>query len=229
MKAYGRESLVSARYTAEVGECMRLAMREMLVHKLWNTLNFLAAGLATLFVVREAGKDVLSGHLSSGAALSFAVYGVATGQAANDAANELQKASARAARASVALQILGDCNLGEEEAAAAEVCMAPAAVAEAATAKAAAAAAAEEAPRWAALPMGAERAHVVVSDVGFAYATSGEGERRALAGVSLEMKADRVCSLSHLSRPPRPWPRLATFPSQHLHSPLPIPTPPSEI
>lgn len=66
VKTYGQEALVCARYTAEVDKCRKISMEEMLLHKVWNTANLLAGGLAVLFALREAGRDVLSGDLTAG-------------------------------------------------------------------------------------------------------------------------------------------------------------------
>ena len=87
----------------------------VLVHKLWNTLNFVVGGLATLLVLQQAGKEVLQGTLSPGDAVSFGVYGVGVGHAASDAAHAAQYAAACLARAAVALDLLD-----QEEAKAAE-------------------------------------------------------------------------------------------------------------
>ena len=172
IQAFGQEALVSARFKAEVAECERLALREMLVHKLWNTLNFLLAGLTTLFLLREAGRDILAGALTSGSAISFAVYGNALGHAADAAANELQKASASAARAGAALQMLEERGRAHASAMASAGLAAP--------------------------PTGEAAARVLVRDVRFAYPSSAVGEagrRWALDCLSFEMTTGRVSAL----------------------------------
>ena len=59
-----------------------------------------------LFIVRVGGQDVLSGSLTAGSGVSFGVYAITVGSAANDAANDLQHTSSNVARASVALSML---------------------------------------------------------------------------------------------------------------------------
>ena len=173
VQAFGQEAKVSACYREQVLACRRLAMREMLVHKAWNALNLFSAGMATMLIVREAGRDVLRGDLSTGSAISFAIYGVSGGTSANDAANALQKASACLARAGVALEMLHD---GE--------------------ARAALAADAERQAQAAtpSMSLGTSRADVRVMDVEFAYA-SRVGVPSAVDGVSFVLAADRVTAL----------------------------------
>ena len=160
----------------------RLALREMLAHKLWNAINLLSAGAATLLLLREAGRDVLRGSLSTGSAVSFAVYGVSVGHAANDAATDLQRTAACLARASVALSMLGGEGVVGEGAvgqASGDDGRAPA----------------EEGTR---LPEGEARADVRLTEVGFRYPARLVGvptEGVAVEGVSFALRAGGVTAL----------------------------------
>ena len=180
VKAFGQEAAVSARYAAAVEASFGLAMHEVLLHKLWTTFNMLAGGACTILMLREAGRDVVRGQLTSGAALSFAVYGLTAGYAANDGLNALQRAKASAARATSALVLL-DVEEARADAALAE------------ERRRLACAAAES------LPSGDACARVVVRDISFAYesAPSRTAAGRALAidSVSFELAAERVTAL----------------------------------
>ncbi|KAL1525609.1 hypothetical protein AB1Y20_020462 [Prymnesium parvum] len=106
IKAFGRESLVAETYQGEVLRSCSLALREYGWHKCWNASNLLMAACATGLVVRAGSRAVLSGDLSAGDLLSFAVFGVSTGQAANEAANHWASMSNSAARGSRAVSMM---------------------------------------------------------------------------------------------------------------------------
>uniref|UniRef100_A0A6T7YDP1 ATP-dependent transporter ycf16 n=1 Tax=Prymnesium polylepis TaxID=72548 RepID=A0A6T7YDP1_9EUKA len=179
VKAFGHEALVSDKYEAEVEEAFLLARYEVFIHKIWNALNMLAGGCATILVLREAGRDVLDGKLTGGQLLAFAVYGVTAGQSVNEALNAFQHAKASAAKATTALRMLDD-----------------------ESARVASAAEEEEALLLATAqkpPEGKAAANVSVRDVFFAYEARESldtgGRSHALEGLSFELAADRVTAL----------------------------------
>ena len=188
VKAFGREATVCASYAREVRACRVLAMREMLVHKVWNTLNLLVPGLATLLIMREAGRDVLRGHLSTGDAISFAAYGLTIGHAADAAARAWQSTSSGLARARVAIELLD-----AEEARAKHAADTDRRLASRHGLSTAEATAASLPTHVTSLPVGTARADVRVADVVFAYAR--RASPAALGGVSFELAADRVMAL----------------------------------
>ena len=108
VQAFGQEQWVAARFGIEADECARRALLEMRVHKCWNASNLLQMTCAALFVLRLASRALLEGELSAGGIASLGLLGVATGNAANDAANAWARARSSAAKAARALSMLDD-------------------------------------------------------------------------------------------------------------------------
>ena len=187
IKALGEEAQLEARYAAEVSECCRLSLREMALHKLWNTANMSMGCLAVVYCLRAGGAAVRAGELTTGSLVSFVYYAYACATAINDAANAYTALAAAAGRASKALGLLDEASA--RAAAAVE--------AEAAAAAAEAAAAASTATRH----PEADGCSLAFGNVCFRYPAGPEGQASgapsgpALDSVSFEVEAGRTTAL----------------------------------